>query len=196
MISRDEEIFMKMLVSFLFITLGLTQFALAQRVGLTLGLSQVQIEGASGADISSSGSYQFGALFYQPMTELVEVRLGALLAQQSLVFSKGGNDTTIGIANLNVPVTAGFRIGERFLLFAGPVLSINAQKSCSNSNGQTCSTSDLKIKGTDILLSLGANFQLTSELGLELSFDRMGGKPFEGSTGGQMINVNFQYVIE
>ena len=187
---------MKNFIYLVALFLGFSKLALAQRVGLTLGLSQIQIEGASGTEISSSGSYQFGALFYQPISEQFEVRLGALLAQESLVSTTNSIDTTLHLANLNVPLTAGFRIGERVLLFAGPVLSINAQKSCSVSSGPTCKTSDLKIKGTDLQLSLGANFQLTSELGLELTMDRMGGKPFEGSAGGQIINVNFQYFIE
>lgn len=187
---------MKFFISILMMVLGLSNHAFAQRVGITLGLSQVQVEGSSGTDISSNGSYQFGALFYQPMSEQIEVRLGALLVQQNLVATAGTVDTNIHLTKLNVPLTAGFRIGERFLLFAGPVLSINANSACDSSGGGSCSTSDLKVKGTDILLSLGANFQLTSELGMELSLDRMGGKPFEGSTGGQMVNVNFQYVIE
>ncbi len=187
---------MKFLLSFLMVAVGFSNFALAQRVGITLGLSQVQVEGASGVDISSNGSYQFGAIFYQPMSEQFEVRLGALLSQQNLVATSGGTDTTIHISNLNVPLTAGLRVGERFLVFAGPVLSINANKSCTVSGGGSCNASDLKVKGTDILLSLGANFQLTSELGMELSLDRMGGKPFDGASGGQMVNVNFQYIIE
>lgn len=187
---------MNKFIGIMALLLGISQLALAQRAGLTLGLSQIQIEGSSGTEVSSSGSYQFGALFYQPVTEQFEVRLGALLAQETLVSTTNTIDTTLHLSNLNVPLTAGVRIGERVLLFAGPVLSVNAQKSCSVSSGPTCKTSDLKIKGSDIQLSLGANFQLTSELGLELSLDRMGGKPFEGSTGGQIINVNFQYFIE
>lgn len=188
---------MRLLLSGLFILLSYSTSAMAQRVGITLGLSQVQVEGASGVSVSNSGSYQFGALFYQPMTEQIEVRLGALLAQQTLVASAGNLDTTLHLSKLNVPLTAGFRMGERFLLFAGPVLSVNANATCDYSTGNSsCKASDLKVNGTDVLLSLGANFQLTSELGMELSFDRMNSKPFANTSGGQMININFQYIIE
>ena len=187
---------MKSIVQLLFFTLATTSTAYAQRAAITLGLSQVQVEGVSGVDISSNGSYQFGALFYQPMTEVVDVRLGALWSQQMLTLDQGNLETNLKIANLNVPLTAGYRVGERFLLFAGAVLSVNADKSCEYSNGSACNKSDMKVRSSDVLLSVGANFQLTSELGLELSLDRMGGKPFEGATGGQLLNVNFQYVIE
>jgi hypothetical protein len=187
---------MKCFMTFLMMTLGLSSLAMAQRVGLTLGLSQVQIDGAAGNDVSSNGSYEFGALFYQPMTEQFEVRLGAMLSQQNLVATASGVDTNVHITNLNVPLTGGLRLGERFLLFAGPILSINANKTCDKSTGATCNGSDLKVKGTDILLSLGAQFQLTSELGMELTLAKMGGKPFDGTTGGQVITVGFQYIIE
>lgn len=175
---------------------GFSCSSFAQRVGVTLGVSQVQIDGNSGVDISNDQSVQFGALFYQPMTETVDVRLGALLAQQSLTVGQGNAETTLKISNINVPLTAGMHLGERVLLFAGPVLSVNASKSCELKSGASCSVSSYKVRGTDIQISLGANFQLTSELGLELSFDKMGGKPFEGATGGQIVNVNFQYIIE
>lgn len=167
---------------------------LAQRAGLTFGVSQVQVAGDTGIDVSSSGSYQLGALFYQPMAESFEVRVGALLHQQSLTVTASGNDTTLNLSNVNVPLTAGYKFGERFLIFAGPVLSVNANKSCKST--ASCSMSSYKVKGTDVLLSLGGQAQLTESIGLEVSYDRMNGKPFEGTTGGQMINVNFQYIIE
>jgi hypothetical protein len=185
----------KFFVSLLMVLFGLSPLALAQRVGVTAGLSQVSVEAESGVDITSNMSFQFGGIFYQPMTEMIEARIGALLMKENFVSTVGTTETTISLTNLNVPLTAGFRMSERFLLFAGPVLSVNADKSCEVTGG-TCSASSLKVKGSDILVSLGANFQLTSELGMELSYDRMGGKPFAGTTGGQMINVNFQYVIE
>lgn len=187
---------MQYYVSLLLALLTFPLASYAQRVGLTLGLSQVQVDGTSGTDVSSGTSYQLGGLFYQPMAEQIEVRLGALYAQETLTASSGGVDTTIHLSQLNVPLTAGYKVGERFLLFAGPVLSINVGKSCDVSTNVNCSINNLKVKGTDILLSLGANFQLTEELGMELSLDRMSSKPFEGSSGGQIINVNFQYIIE
>lgn len=185
----------------LFITLFLvigtfSTLAQAQRAGITLGLSQLEAEAQSGVDVSSDGSTYVGALFYQPMTEQLEVRLGAFWAQQTWNLKKDNAETTLRLSKINVPLTAGFRFGERFLLFAGPVLSLNGETSCDISSGAKCNDSDMKVRGTDVLLSLGANFQLMSELGMEISYDRMSGKPFEGATGGHMINFSVQYVIE
>lgn len=187
---------MKLMVWSCLFVLSLSEIVFAQRAGITLGLSQVSLEGSTGVEITDTQSRQFGALFYQPITDAVEVRMGALVAQQVLELEQTGQKSTLKLSYINVPLTAGYRIGERFLLFAGPVISVNGSKSCDYSSGAACSVSQFKVKGTDIQLSLGANFQLTSEFGLELSMDRLGGKPFEGATGGQIVNVNFQYVIE
>lgn len=184
---------------FLFIsllTLSLSQGAWAQKVGVTLGISQVQLEVNDGVDLSGTSAYQMGGLFYQPLTESIEARLGALFATQLFTQTVGTVDTTITLSKLNVPLTAGYRMGERVLLFAGPVLSLNAGKKCENSDGSGCTVGALKVAGSDVQLSLGANFQLTSELGMELSYDRMGVKPMVGTSGGSVINVNFQYIIE
>ncbi|MEY4615285.1 MAG: hypothetical protein RJB66_245 [Pseudomonadota bacterium] len=175
---------------------GFSTSAFAQRVGLTLGVSQVHIDSSTGVDINNDQSLQFGALFYQPMTDSVDVRLGALLAQNSLNIGSGNSEVNLKISNINVPLTAGLHLGERVLVFGGPVISVNASKSCEGVSGASCSVNSYKVRGTDIQLSLGFNVLLTSELGLELSYDKMGGKPFEGASGGQVVNVNFQYVIE
>jgi len=186
---------MKGLIAIYLLLLGFSGTVFAQKAGVTFGLSQIQIEGASGVDVSSNGSYQLGALFYQPMNELLEVRMGALFGQENLTAtSAGSSDTTINLTYINVPLTLGYRFAERFLMFIGPVIKVNAGKSCKATGG--CSISSLKVKGTDMLLSLGGHMQLTEVLGLELSLDRMSGKPFEGTSGGQIINVNFQYLIE
>lgn len=178
----------------MFFFIGFSSSVFAQKAGVTLGLSQVQIEGESGVDVSSNGSYQLGALFYQPMTEMIDVRVGALLEQDNLTVTRAGVDQTLNLSYISIPLTVGFRFGERFLMFLGPVLHVNAAKSCKASGG--CSISSYKVKGTDMLLSLGGHIQLTDALGLEVSLDRMSAKPFEGTTGGQSINVNFQYIIE
>lgn len=167
---------------------------LAQKAGVTFGLSQVQIEGKSGVSVDSNGSYQAGALFYQPMAENISLRMGAFFMKELLTISASGVDTKLDLLNVNVPLTLGYGFTERFLLFAGPVLSVNASKSCKNTS--TCNVSDLKVKGTDVLLSLGGHFQLTEVLGMEVTYDRMSGKPFEGASSGQTFNVNFQYLIE
>ncbi len=185
---------MKFLMSSMLFFIGFSSSVFAQKAGVTLGLSQVQIEGESGVDVSSNGSYQLGALFYQPMTEMIDVRVGALLEQDNLTVTTAGVDRTLNLSYINIPLTVGFRFGERFLMFLGPVLHVNAAKSCKASGG--CSISSYKVKGTDMLLSLGGHVQLTDVLGLEVSLDRMSTKPFEGTSGGQSINVNFQYIIE
>lgn len=190
--------FSSIIFSFVFLAIGFSSVAVkAQKAGLTVGLSQVQIEGSSGVTVDSNGSYQAGALFYQPFNEPLSFRMGAFFAKEMLTIKTGGVDTKLDLLNINVPLTLGYGISDRFLLFAGPVLSVNASKSCSSSLANVdCNVSDLKVKGTDILLSLGTHFQLTEELGMELSYDRMGGKPFENTSSGQLINVNFQYIIE
>lgn len=186
---------MKLCLSFFILSLSYFGPAFAQKAGVTLGFSQVQIEGDSGTDISSNGSYQLGGLFYQPMTEMSEARVGALFGQQNLIFASGGNETTMNLSYVHVPLTLGFRFNERFLLFLGPVISLNASKSCKATTGE-CRMSQYKVKGTDVLLSLGGHVQLTESLGLEVTMDRINSKPFEGATGGQIININFQYLIE
>lgn len=186
---------MKLLINTVLLLVGFSSTVLAQKAGVTLGFTQLQIENESGVDVSSNGSYQFGALFYQPMTELIEVRLGALFEQDNLeISSTMGGDQKLNLSYINVPLTVGFRFAERFLMFFGPVIHVNAAKSCKATGG--CSIGSYKVKGTDMLLSLGGQVQLTDALGLEVSMDRMSAKPFEGTTGGQTINVNFQYIIE
>jgi hypothetical protein len=174
---------------------GFSSAVFAQKAAVTLGLSQVQVQGDTGVDVSSNGSYQLGALFYHPFSDMMEARLGALLGQENLTFTQSGNDVELNLTSINVPLTLGFRFAERFLMFLGPVINVNVTKTCKASVG-SCSVSSFKAKGTDVLLSFGGHVQLTESLGLEISLDKMSGKPFVGTTGGQIINVNFQYIIE
>jgi hypothetical protein len=164
-----------------------------------VGLSQVQVEAESTSDVTSNGSFQLGGLFYQPFSEMALLRVGALVGQQNFSSTSTAApsvETTISLTKLNVPVTMGMMMGERFMLFGGAVLGLTASKSCSITGASTCSVSTLKVAGSDFLLTLGTQFRLTSELAMELTFDKMGGKPFAGTTGGSAINVNFQYIIE
>lgn len=182
-----------LVMTVLFAVLGTNVWA--QRVGLSLGLSQVQIEADASQDISSQSGGQAGALFYQPFSEMAQFRVGALLNQQSHVFTVGSSETTLNLTKLNIPMTMGFSVGERFLLFAGPVLGLTVSKTCTTTSG-TCSVNSMKVAGTDLLFSLGAQILLTSEWAMDLSFDKLTGKPFEGASGASAINVNFQYIIE
>ncbi len=169
----------------------------AQKMGATLGLSQLSVEAPNGMTSASEGGYQLGTLFYGSLTESIGSRVGVLYADRSFSLSTSGpseSKTTVKMSYLQVPLSLTFNFTEQFGIFAGGQLNLNAGKSCSVSPSAPCTVKG--VNAADVALTLGAVVTFMDSFGAEIYMDKPLSKITDNATNPSIIGINLLYLIE
>lgn len=172
-----------------------SQNVLAQKVGIALGTSQMNVEVDNGAEAQADGGLLGGALFYNKFGDKMMQRIGVLYTQRDFSLTSGAVKTNYNFSYLQVPMTIGFVLNPNFSFFGGFDLNLNVGKSCSISDVNTTCTPK-GVKSADLGLNLGINLTFMDEFGLEVFYDKTFGKIMDNTTGATTIGVTLLYLIE
>jgi hypothetical protein len=172
-----------------------SQSLFAQKVGIALGTSQMNVEVETGVEPQAEGGLLGGALFYNKFGDMMMQRIGVLYAQRDFSTTYNSVKTNYNLSYLQVPLTVGLILNPNFALFGGVDLNLNVGKACSIANS-SASCSPKGVKSADFGLNLGVNLTFMDDFGLEIFYDRALGKIMDGTTGASTVGVTLLYLIE
>lgn len=168
--------------------LAFSAVASAADMGLEVGFRSQSGDGPAGTSAKSETGYQVGIVTAFPLNGALNLRLGYLYTQRPLSVTDDVTGAT-SKANLNyfdIPVTLLYKFEEYAGIFAGPVVAINLDNSCSGVAG--CKIND--VKSPVVPIQLGATFKFAPQLGATVYFETSGGDMATGLSNYRAVGAN------
>lgn len=184
---------------------GKTNAQSSTRVGLKAGLTYMTLGSATSNGISVNydfrPGFQGGITFEAPLSESVSFN------PQLLYTQKGGNvNTTISGINfkgftqvnyLDLPLLFGFKANPKLAFFAGPQVSfLMSTKTVATVNNTTVTSTDKTgVKSTLLGGNLGAGYEISNNVGINLNYLFDFGHAGEGSNDTGERNSGFALTL-
>lgn len=157
-------------------------------MGVEVGFRSQSGAGASGTSAKSETGYQAGVVGQFPLSGQLAARAGLMYTQRPLTVT---DDTTQQStkAQLNyfdVPVALMYKFDDAAGVFAGVVLGMNLDSSCSGVAG--CKINDPKSMVTPF--QLGASFKFAPQVGATVYFETMSGDVAQNLSNYRAVGAN------
>ncbi|MFZ4403056.1 MAG: outer membrane beta-barrel protein [Pseudobdellovibrionaceae bacterium] len=166
--------------------------AYANDFGLEVGIRQQSASSpTSGVNVKSKMGYQFGGVAHFEIQGPVYFRTGLLYTQRPITFEIPATNVTqqYSLNSVDVPLTALYKFQDYAGAFAGLVLSMNLDSTCSPG----CSVTNVKSPVTPFIF--GANFKFAPELAATLYFET-GGKLADGIEDNRAVGANLMVTFD
>lgn len=142
---------------------------------------------------SSQVGYTLGAVGFFDLTDSIALRSGLMYTQRPLKVSVNStqDSATVNLTYFDVPVGLMLKFEDWMGAYAGVAVSINLDKSSSNSNV-------VNLKNTKSLVvpfQLGVTFKFLPEIGMNLYFEQFGDVA-DGLKSYRSVGANFLFTMD
>ncbi len=147
-------------------------YSMAIGFGVEGGFRQQSGDVPTGLSSSSQVGYTLGAVGYLDISEKLAVRSGVMYTQRPLKIESDltKDSTNVNLTYFDVPVALMLKFEEWMGVYAGVALSVNLDKSSSNTN--VVKLQD--VKSMVVPFQFGVTFKFMPEMGLNLYFEQFG----------------------
>lgn len=166
----------KGLVLFVFLSFAIA--AAQAQIGVRAGIGSSNFSnGDSQRALTSITRFHLGAYYGLTLTEKVTVEPGFFYSGKGYKTIPLGSTENIkeALTYLDIPVLARYTLSNEFNVFAGPQVGFLLSRLRTDNNGKN--TNSEPIGGYEVGAVIGAGYQLTADLNLQLSYD-FGLSPF------------------
>lgn len=168
--------------------------ALAQDVGVVVGVRSDNADGNNNVKITGKTGFQAGVVAKFDMTSALQLRSGFLATQRSYEYSI----TTPAILNdeykmtyFEIPVGVLWKFSDYGGVFAGPAISLNLSKSCP---GGDCSGTE--VNSSPLSFQFGGSFKVAPQVGFEVYYESMLNDVSKDVKSGRSLMANLMITFD
>lgn len=158
--------------------------------GLEAGVRSQSADVDAPSSLKSQMGFQFGATAALPLSEVLSLRTGMLYTQRPLVVENGANEYKYSLNYVDIPLQLMYRIEEYAGVYAGVVVAMNMDKSCSGG----CAVE--KLKTPLVPIAFGATFKFAPQLGGSIQFETASGEAAKSLSNFRAIGANLIVYFE
>jgi hypothetical protein len=178
----------KNLLASFFVTIammiGLSSEALAQDVGVIVGVRNDNADGTNGASISQKPSIQAGAIAKFPINEKIWIRSGLNFVPRAYTSSLNNVSTDFKLTYFEIPAGLLYKFSDYGGIFAGAAINMIISKEC----GGSCDPAS--VSGTQTALQVGGSFKIAPQFGFELYYETLTSKIANGIENPRSLVAN------
>ena len=146
----------------------------AQNIGIGLkgGLNLSSIDNNTTADFSNRLGYHAGLLVHIPVTPQISVQPEVIYSSQGAKYTVGnGQEHSLGLNYVNIPVMVQANVGRGFYAEAGPQVGILTGVADKVNDVETGFFTSQDFKKTDVALGFGLGYQGLSGFGIDARYN-------------------------
>jgi hypothetical protein len=163
---------------------GLSSAALAQDVGVIVGVRNDNADGTNGASISQKPSIQAGAIAKFPITEKIWIRSGLDFVPRAYTSSLNNVSTDFKFTYFEIPAGLLYKFSDYGGIFAGAAINMILSKEC----GASCDQAS--VSNTQTAFQVGGSFKIAPQFGFELYYETLTSKIANGIENPRSLVAN------